>query len=133
RTEPRPPSWEPQRGVVVILGGMVLFLVAIVWRGPAPPAELPSVAQLETPEVESEPDGGTRGLGDGVLAARVDSHEVPIAPESIPAEFPMQPLPGQRRPPCRRSGEVVINGGCWLPLTTIKPPCDGDDEYEWEG
>jgi predicted Ser/Thr protein kinase len=134
RTEPHASSWESWFRPGVIIGGFALLLTAIVWRGPAPPAELPSVAQVEAPKVESAPDGGTRGLGDDALTARMDSQEVPIAPESTPAEFPTQPLPGQRRPPCRRDGEKVINGGCWVPLmATIKPPCDGDDEYEWEG
>ena len=90
------------------------------------------VVQVEEPEAEWAPDAGTR-LGDDALTARVDSQEVPIAPESMPAEFPTEPLPGQRRSPCRRSGEVAINGVCWVPLTTLKPPCDGDDEYEWQG
>ncbi|HVG58480.1 MAG TPA: protein kinase [Hyalangium sp.] len=133
RTKPRSPSWESRGGVAVLLGGMLLFLAAIVWRGPSSPAELPSMVRIEAPEVEFAPDGGTRGLGDDAFTTRVDSQEVPALPESTVAEFPTEPLPGQRRPPCRRSGEVIINGGCWLPLTTIKPPCDGDDEYERQG
>jgi serine/threonine protein kinase len=133
RTERRGPSWESWLRRTAILGGFVSLLTAIVWRSPTPPAQLPFVVEVEAPEVDSAPDAGTGGLGDDALASRVDSQEVPSSPESIPAEFPMQPLPGQRRHPCRRSGEVVINGGCWVPLPTIKPPCDGDDEYEWEG
>jgi hypothetical protein len=132
-TGSRAPPWESRRRMAVLFGGMVLFLVAIVWRGPAPPAELPSVTRMEAPEVESAPDGGTRGLGDDALTTRAGSQEMPIEPESISLEFPKEPLPGQRHPPCRRRGEVIINGGCWLPLTTIKPPCDGDDEYEYQG
>jgi serine/threonine protein kinase len=133
RTEPRVASWESRFRLGVIIGGFSLFFTAIVWRSPPPPAEQPSVAQVEAPEVESAPDGGTRGLGENALTARVDSQEISIAPETLPAEFPTRPLPGQRRPPCRRAGEVVINGGCWVPLITIKPPCDGDDEHEWQG
>jgi predicted Ser/Thr protein kinase len=133
RTERRGPSWESRVRAAAIVGGFALFLTALVWRSPAPPAQLSSVAEVEASEADSAPDAGTRGLGDDALASRVDSQQVPVPAESVPAEFPLQPIPGQRRPPCRRSGEVVINGGCWVPLTTIKPPCDGDEEYEWQG
>jgi serine/threonine protein kinase len=132
RSEPHAPSPESRVRVGVILGGMVLFMVAIVCRGPASQPEMPAMAQVEVPGAESVPDGGTRGIGDDSLTTREDSQGVPVAPESVSQEVPPQPLPGQHRPPCRRRGEVVINGGCWVHQTNIEPPC-GEEEYEWQG
>jgi predicted Ser/Thr protein kinase len=132
RTEPRAPPSEWRVRAVAILGGVVLFGVAIVCRGPASQAELPMVAQAEEPGAESAPDGGTRGLGDESMTARVDPQRMPVAPESVSQPIPSEPLPGQKRSPCRRRGEVPINGGCWVHLTNIEPPC-GEEEYEWQG
>jgi serine/threonine protein kinase len=132
RTESRASSGESGARVVVILGGLVLFLVAIVCRGPASQSEMPAMAQVEAPGAESAPDGGTRGLGDDSVTTRVDSQGVPVALESVSRDVPPQPVPGQHRPPCRRKGEVPINGGCWVLQANVEPPC-GDEEYEWQG
>jgi predicted Ser/Thr protein kinase len=132
RTELRAPSAEPGARAVVILGGLVLFMVAIVCRGPASQPDMSAMAQVEVPGAESAPDGGTRGLGEDSMTAREDSQGVPVAPEAVSREVPPQPFPGQQRPPCRRKGEVPINGGCWVLLANIEPPC-GDEEYEWQG
>jgi predicted Ser/Thr protein kinase len=131
-TEPRAPSAESRARAVVILGGMVLFLVVIVCEGPASQPDMPAMAQVEEPGAESAPDGGTRGLGDDSMTAREDSQGAPVTPESVSREVPPQPVPGQQRPPCRRKGEVPINGGCWVLLANIEPPC-GEGEYEWQG
>ncbi len=50
--------------------------------------------------------------------------------------LPEKPLPGQLKPPCKRSGEVEIRGGCWHQLGAIKPPCKEEgkeDAYLWKG
>jgi hypothetical protein len=52
--------------------------------------------------------------------------------EGISRELPKEPLPGQRRVPCKADYEVVIRGGCWVLLGNKKPPC-GKDAYEWNG
>jgi hypothetical protein len=132
RTEPRASSEESGVRAVALLGGMVLFLVAIVCRGPASQSEMPAMAQVEVPGANSAPDGGTRGLGEDSMTTRVDSQEVPIARESVSQQIPPEPLPGQQRSPCRRKGEADINGGCWVLLANIEPPC-GHEEYEWQG
>jgi hypothetical protein len=131
-TERRGSCSESRVRAVAAMGGFVLLVVALVSRGPAPQAELPAMAQAEEPAAGWAPDAGTRGLGDDALAARVDSEGVPIAPESVSRDLPPQPVPGQQRVPCKRKGEVPINGGCWVHLTNIEPPC-GEEEYEWQG
>jgi serine/threonine protein kinase len=90
----------------------------------------PDMAQAEDPAVEMAPDGGTRGVGEEVLSARVDSQQIPNASEPVSKQVPQQPFSSQRRPPCR--GGEVIHGGCWMRLPNIKPPCR-DNEYEWQG
>jgi serine/threonine protein kinase len=130
--EPCASSGGTRFKLATILGGMVLLFTAIVWRGPAPPAEQPSVVQAEALAIEDEPDAGTRGLGEDALATRVETPEVPIMVEGVSEPIPDNPLSGQRRPPCQRRWEVVINGGCWKLLAGSSPPC-GHGEYEWQG
>ncbi|HLK99151.1 MAG TPA: serine/threonine-protein kinase [Myxococcaceae bacterium] len=55
--------------------------------------------------------------------------------QGVRAPLPDQPFPGQSKPPCKRSGEVEIRGGCWFRLD-VKPPCkeEGKQEvYLWKG
>jgi hypothetical protein len=107
-------------------------VIALCQGGHEPHEEAPEVAQAEAQDAEMAPDGGTRGLGEEVLSARVDSQEVPVtSASSITVDVPKLPLAGQRRPPCPRSAEVVINGGCWKHEADIEPPCG--DYYEWRG
>jgi hypothetical protein len=90
------------------------------------------VAQAEAQHGERALDGGTRGVGEEALSTQLDAQEVAVTSASaITVELPSQPLPGQRRPPCPRSVEVAINGGCWKLQSDIQPPCD--DYFEWRG
>jgi hypothetical protein len=36
--------------------------------------------------------------------------------------IPMEPLRGQKKPPCRLEAEHLINGGCWVGTDRV-PPC----------
>jgi serine/threonine protein kinase len=130
--EPRVPSWDSRLRLAARVGGLGVFLVALVWRCPSPQGGMPMMVQAEEPDTEWAPDAGTRGLGDDSLTARVDSPEMPSGPEPISRDIPPQPRPGQQRPPCKRKGEVPINGGCWVLQANVEPPC-GDGEYEWQG
>jgi hypothetical protein len=118
---------------VFMMAAMSLAVVVPCCMAPRSNLSLipPDVAQAEDPAVEMAPDGGTRGVGEEVLSARVDPQQVPQASEPISKEVPQQPLPGQRQPPCGRSRAVIINGGCWK-RQDIDPPCAGD-EYERQG
>jgi hypothetical protein len=131
---PAPVSAEylPQPGAVkaALAAAMAFAVVALCQGGDEPYEQAQEVAWVEAQDEEEAPDGGTKGLGDEVLSARVDSQEPP-APSStaIIREVPEDPLPGQRRPPCPRNVEIAINGGCWYKVD-IKPPCG--DYYEWQ-
>ena len=71
----------------------------------------------------------------GLAEAEEVRHAVEPTPsaenESISREMPKEPLPSQRRAPCKADYEVVISGGCWVLLGNKKPPC-GKDAYEWK-
>ncbi|MDY7231781.1 serine/threonine-protein kinase [Hyalangium rubrum] len=78
---------------------------------------------------DGKEDGGAVGLGDATLStpASVAAHE--RARRDIALELPKKPLPGQRRPPCKKP-TVEIHGGCWGPIDEA-PPC-GDQAYAWK-
>lgn len=116
---------------VVLATFLVLALVGTCWMAPKSGKAEPEVTRVEVLELREAPDEGTTGLGDGGVTTRVTSKEAPVLVPVISLEMPKQPLPGQRRPPCRR-GEVELNGGCWTGLLTLTPPC-GDEAYEWNG
>jgi hypothetical protein len=122
-------EWARRRMFVVAV--MSLAVIGPCLASKSSP-ESPEVTQAEVPQEGMAPDGGTKGLGDDAVTARVETSEVPITLKSVSQEIPKQPLPGQRRPPCQRRWEVVINGGCWKLLAGSEPPC-GEGEYEWQG
>ncbi len=130
RAEPKADELVPWRGM--LLAAVLLLIVAgILWEGHRPYAEPLRFTQVEESGEGEARDAGTAGLGETLLTSRVTSTDVPISAESIALEMPDQPLPGQQRAPCRRLGQVEINGGCWG-LATSDPPCD-DKTYEWKG
>jgi eukaryotic-like serine/threonine-protein kinase len=122
-------SWSPGR--VLFATGVVLAVVATCWMAPESGETEPTVAQAEPPDMSVVPDAGTTGLGDGGVSTRVTSQDAIPSAKAISLDMPKQPLPGQRRAPCRR-GEVEINGGCWAPWLTLSPPCN-EPAYEWNG
>ncbi|MDC0712332.1 serine/threonine-protein kinase [Stigmatella sp. ncwal1] len=75
--------------------------------------------------------GGTSGLAETVIANPVGAVPPISARGGIGLEIPKKPLPGQRRPPCGRP-KIEINGGCWLELLDVAPPCDAES-YLYKG
>jgi hypothetical protein len=121
-------DWSVRWLAVVV--PLILIVLGLLQMVPSPRVVTPKVAQAEAPDAGMEQDAGTRGLGEEVLSARVDSREGPPVSEPFSKKVPEQPLPWQRQPPCLRSRAVIINGGCWKRLD-IEPPCAGD-EYEYQ-
>jgi hypothetical protein len=130
RAEPQARSWAWRP--VLTIAAMSLTVVGPCWMAPEWSLGPPESAREEEPDAGMAPDAGTRGLGDDALTTRMEAQEIHLAAESISLDIPKQPLSGQRRPPCRRSWGVVINGGCWKLLAGSEPPCD-DGEYRWQG
>jgi serine/threonine protein kinase len=122
-------SWERRRVWVVAIMSLAVIGPCLASK---PSPESPEVTQAGTPQEWMAPDAGTKGLGDDAVTTRAEASEAPITQKSVSQEIPKQPLPGQRRPPCQRRWEVVINGGCWKLLAGSEPPC-GEGEYEWQG
>lgn len=131
-----PLRWEPgshagmwRLGLAV--AALLLATIGTRWMAPAIRAPLPKQVQLSVPGAAVAPDAGPTGLGDGGKRPSKTGQEAPSSEKEASLPIPEQPLPGQRRAPCDR-GEVVIQGGCWIPWTTRVPPC-GDQAYEWKG
>jgi eukaryotic-like serine/threonine-protein kinase len=129
RTEYRGSSWGWRPGVVAVAA--ILLLVGWAWSMALwLRAESPEIAQGEARGAGGAPDAGVTGLGEGMRTVREAPQSEPMTPEAIALEMPEEPLPHQRRAPCRRRGEVEIQGGCWG-LAREEPPC-GEVSYEWQ-
>jgi hypothetical protein len=117
----RVPAWVAAYAVLV----GALIAVALGWalgtgrQTPAHEQLLPAPAPV--------------GMGDTSLTAPVAMEEAPSARKSLGRSIPLEPFDGQRRAPhCQPPEEVTINGGCWIELPTMKPPCRSLS-YEWKG
>ncbi len=129
RTEQQAPSWALR--LMLMAAALVMVMMGFWKMEPGSREQRPEVTQAEEPEAAEAPDTGTTGLGDGGVPARVTPERAPMPAKAVATEMPKEPLPGQRRAPCRR-GEVEINGGCWARWADLPPPCN-DDAYEWNG
>jgi serine/threonine protein kinase len=117
--------WVPW--VVPSLAGIGLVVRAFGPKGEyahQPPLEEPAVARAEERD-GGTPDGGSAGAAEEALTAPSSDPAVKTSWGRVAAPMPSEPLPGQRRPPCNRNGEVELRGGCWIAQTGMEPPCDG--------
>jgi hypothetical protein len=108
--------------------GAVLTLCAVwlaQWAGAARP-ERQQNADFSARE------GSTIGLADSKLLTQSKVARSESTGEAVARDMPKNPFPGQARAPCRERFEEEINGGCWVQLGKLKPPC-GKDGYEWNG
>jgi eukaryotic-like serine/threonine-protein kinase len=80
---------------------------------------------------QSESGGRTGGLVDSAAGGSSEAAEPTPPRKIISREMPKEPLPGQRRAPCKGKSQVALHGGCWF-LIRNEPPCD-EDSYEWKG
>jgi hypothetical protein len=130
------PAWYPERQLtrIAAAAGVAIgagLLVMLVTRD----ADKPKVAYAE-PQSEAQapgrPDGGTGQIGNEAMASVHPAETPPVSGRVHSRQVPDEPLPGQKRPPCRLQKVVVINGGCWGVLEgEAKPPCQkGDYEYK---
>nr|WP_245768791.1 serine/threonine-protein kinase [Stigmatella aurantiaca] len=81
-------------------------------------------------------DGGTAGLADSVLADPIKRAVVPQSLSGLKLDMPKRPFPGQLRPDsggrCGGKAQISINGGCWIQVANLEPPCEKTG-YEWKG
>lgn len=112
-------------GLAVAVGGLLLSINSGSFE-----QEHTAVAQ-EDEEESQQADGGTAGMAEAVLSARMSAAPSEVVVQTgISLDMPKEPLPGQRRPPCTNR-EVAINGGCWVGPSDVPPPC-ALPFYEWK-
>jgi eukaryotic-like serine/threonine-protein kinase len=124
-------QWRERAQMVSMLGLVFMVVALVFWMGHEPHARPPVVTTVQEPEFEGAWNGGQTSLADASVPASVSAQVQASGSAFIATEIPDDPLPGQRRPPCRPQ-EVAIRGGCWVRMTGFSPPCD-DDWYEYKG
>ncbi len=73
------------------------------------------------------------GLGETGLTAPDESLKAAFGSGRLSRPVPQTPLKEQRRAPHSLPPvEATINGGCWVAVPEVKPPC-GPPSYEWQG
>jgi hypothetical protein len=118
------PSWVGH-AASAMLGGVIVAVTAgwalrMSWREEVGRAVHP---------MSAEPSG----LGDTGLGVPSAWKDAPDGREGLRVPMPDTPLEGQRRAAlCSPPVEIAINGGCWVLVTYVKPPC-GERGYEWKG
>jgi len=117
--------------VAVAAAGLLLACLMVAWLYRAPEA-----AQTAAKRDASE----ERIVAMGDNASAISTTSAPVRMEgtkpTVGLPMPEKSLPGQRNPPCNRTGEVELRGSCWFPLRDIKPPCKEEgkeDAYDWKG
>jgi serine/threonine protein kinase len=106
--------------------GAVISASAIEWGMRSEQEDSGDVAQ-------SSPSEEPVGLGDAELTAPVANVKPSWASGRLSRPVPQTPLKEQRRAPhCLTPVEATINGGCWVAVPEVKPPC-GPPSYEWQG
>ncbi|MDC0713003.1 serine/threonine-protein kinase [Stigmatella sp. ncwal1] len=78
----------------------------------------------------------TTGLADAGLSELAGSAGQPVTLSAVGLDMPRKPFRGQIRPDgngsCPRKAQLAVNGGCWVALRDVQPPCGGEG-YEWKG
>jgi hypothetical protein len=123
-------QWARARRQQLLLATGAVGLALTPWRLEPPlPQERPTEVAQAAP-VEGTRDEGPSQLADTAVTEPVSSNAEGSARgrEGFSLEVPKDPLPGQRRPPCKPPA-IAINGGCWRLQVDDTPPCD-DDIYE---
>jgi hypothetical protein len=121
-----------ERAKMAMLGTIPLLIaLALLWMDYGPHARSSTLTTAEELEQQRAREAAEAAVADASVPSSVVSQERVIATASISLDMPVDPLPNQRRPPCKPR-EVVIRGGCWLMIPNLTPPCD-DDIYAWKG
>jgi hypothetical protein len=119
------------RRVAVVVVGLLMagLTVAVLYRGSK---WARSVTRTEANE------RGSVAVGDSssTAPAQPGTSQPQDSKRVVALPLPEKPLPGQSKPPCKRTGDAEIRGGCWLRLADARPPCKEEgkeDAYEWKG
>lgn len=95
----------------------------VAWQQVTAPAR-------EAREVPPDVLQGDESTGLGELALPQSEEPATLQERGVERDMPEKPFPGQRRPPCTKP-RVELNGGCWLHVREVTPPC-GDEFIEYK-
>jgi hypothetical protein len=124
------PGWGAELAVAFIALLLAGLIVAVQLRGRGGATVASKRAAQESGPVAVGDSASTSPTGTKAPAQSDDKKQAVRAP------LPEEPFSWQSKPPCKKSGEVEIRGGCWLALRDVKPPCkeEGKEEaYLWKG
>jgi hypothetical protein len=115
--------WTAVAVVGLLLAGLTL---AVQWRN------------RESAGFMLDKEGHRVAVGDGASTSGAGgtSPRTDDTKKRVGLPLPEQPLPGQNKPPCKKTGEVEIRGACWYRLADAKHPCKEEgkeDAYAWKG
>jgi hypothetical protein len=115
-----------------LVGAVALMAVALsAWLSPPPAVPLWSVQAGEEEDEEGLADGGSSGMGRSAVEKALKAAGMPESSSGgVGFDMPEEPLPGQRRPPCKQP-EVEIRGGCWLKIEAAEWECF-EVGYTWK-
>jgi hypothetical protein len=118
--------WRAAATVGLLLAGFILAV------------QLRALVEAESASDSESREGGRVAIGDSASTSPTGTDPLLISDKKRPVGslMPEQPLPGQNKPPCKKTGEVEIRGGCWYRLADAKPPCkeEGKEEaFAWKG
>ena len=121
--------WRPE---------MAVALTALLVAGLSVALQLRGWEMAKSTSDSAVQERGRVALGDTAStppAGTQASEQAGDKGQGIKAPLPEEPFPGQKKPPCRKTGEVELRGACWLRLDA-KPPCKEEDREEaflWKG
>jgi hypothetical protein len=120
-----------RRWRAAVAGGLLLSGLTLV-------VQLRGLEMADSDSDSESRKGGRVAVGDSISTAPTGTASPRTEDKKQPVGLPMpeQPLPGQNRAPCKRTGEVEIHGACWHRLADAKPPCKEEgkeDAYAWKG
>jgi hypothetical protein len=123
------PGWRAEVAVALTALLVAGLIVAAQLRGQEEASLVSARAVQERGSVAVGDSASTAPDGTLTLGRGDDKKQ------GVRVPLPEQPFPGQSKPPCKKTGEVEIRGGCWLRVDA-KPPCKEEgreDAFLWKG
>jgi hypothetical protein len=123
------PRWKPE---------MVVALTALLVAGLSVALQLRGWEMASAASDSAVQERGRVAVGDRASptpSGTQASEQAGDKGQGIRAPLPEEPFPGQKKPPCRKAGEVELRGACWLRVD-INPPCKEEgkeDAFLWKG
>ena len=134
-SSPRAPAraWRPWLATAAAAGALAMWAE---WRVRGTSEDSPRVARTAA-AADRQADVCSEGLGESAVSASGVDSSAPLVPETMAAETPPEPLPGQTQPDangrCPRKRQVAVNGGCWMALPLNQADCEELNGHMYKG